>query len=119
MLCEDRPSHVVITQTIESLADTRNILDETFFVEFLPLLGNNIHANANSYKFVVKLAEKFSNDLVGPLKTPPGKFRTRYFRQDSPFRSCLFKLRLPDNRIKFISDYFIIDIINFMVRVYF
>ncbi|KAM8708996.1 hypothetical protein ACLKA7_015893 [Drosophila subpalustris] len=118
MLSEDRPSHVLITQTIESLSDTRNTLDENFFVEFLPLLGNNIHTKDNSYKFVVKLAEKYSNDLVGPLKTPPGKFQsgihTKYFRQESPFRSCLFKLRLPDNRIKFVSDFFIVDIVNFM-----
>ncbi|XP_062132086.1 otoferlin [Drosophila sulfurigaster albostrigata] len=118
MLSEDRPSHVLITKTIDSFTDTRNTADENFFVEFLPLLGNNIHTSSNSYKFVVKLAEKSSNDLVGTLKTPPGKFRTamqtKCFRQDSPFRSCLFKLRLPDNRLKFVSDFLIIDIINFM-----
>lgn len=114
---EGHPTHVLIT---ESVSPPANWSDQSFVVEFLPILGDHIPSSSHQYKFVVQLAEFCSNELEGPLTTPSGKFhshlQTKSFRQESPYQSCLFRIHLPDNRIKFEADFFMIDIANYMVR---
>lgn len=115
-LAEGQPTHVLISQSVPA---PTNWTDKPFIVEFLPILGDQIHSTASQYKFMVKLAENVSNVLEGPLKTPLGKFHsmmhTKCFRQESPFHSCLLDVNLPDNRIKFEADFFMIDIVNYIV----
>ncbi|XP_030572579.1 fer-1-like protein 6 isoform X1 [Drosophila novamexicana] len=114
-LAEGQPTHVLISQSVPA---PTNWTDKPFIVEFLPILGDQIHSTASQYKFMVKLAENVSNVLEGPLKTPLGKFHsmmhTKCFRQESPFHSCLLDVNLPDNRIKFEADFFMIDIVNYI-----
>ncbi|SPP77350.1 fer-1-like protein 6 [Drosophila guanche] len=117
-VAEERPSHVILSEDIHGLDESRFWKEEIFMVEFLPLLGDHIQSSASSYKISMKLAENTSTVVEGPLKTPAGKFRSamhsKSFRQDAPYRSCILRARLPDNRDKYESDYFMIDLIGFM-----
>ncbi|XP_026848839.1 otoferlin [Drosophila persimilis] len=117
-VAEERPSHVILAEDVHGLDESPFWKEEVFMVEFLPLLGDHIQSSASSYKISMKLAENTSTILEGPLKTPSGKFRSamhsKSFRQDAPYRSCLLRARLPDNRDKYESDYFMIDLVDFM-----
>ncbi|XP_046868109.1 uncharacterized protein LOC6638750 isoform X4 [Drosophila willistoni] len=117
-MAEEQPSHVLITQSIAGLDESRYWRDDIFLIEFLPLMGDHIHTNANNYKLSVSLAEHTSNIVEGQLKTPMGKFHTtihtKYFRQEAPYPSCLFRVRLPNHRSKYDSDYFMTDLVNYM-----
>ncbi|XP_017954999.1 fer-1-like protein 6 [Drosophila navojoa] len=112
-LQEGHPTHVLIN---ESVSPPGNWSDQSFVVEFLPILGDYIPSNSQQYKFAVQLAEFYSNELEGPLTTPSGKLRSQMksFRREAPYQSCLFRVHLPDNRIKFEADFFMIDIANYM-----
>ncbi|XP_022212778.2 otoferlin [Drosophila obscura] len=117
-VAEERPSHVILCEDIHGLDESPFWREDVFMVEFLPLLGDHVLTGASSYKISMKLAENTSTVLEGPLQTPAGKFRSamhsKSFRQDAPYRSCLLRARLPDNRDKYESDYFMIDLIGFM-----
>ncbi|XP_030384983.1 fer-1-like protein 6 isoform X1 [Scaptodrosophila lebanonensis] len=116
-LKDEKPTHVLIAQNTHGMDESRYWHDDIYQVEFLPLLGNHIHSNASNYKIQVKLAEHSSNTIEGQLRIPPGKFSkldTKYFRQDAPYHSCMLRARMPDNRAKFESDYFMADTATYM-----
>ncbi|XP_032599154.1 myoferlin isoform X1 [Drosophila grimshawi] len=114
-LAEGQPTHVLITQATVA---PESWLDESFMVEFLPIIGDYITTNATQYKMAVQLAESTSNVVDGPLKTPTGNFhsvlQTKCFRQETPFHACLSRVSLPDNRIKFEADFHMMEIVNYM-----
>lgn len=118
-LQEPTPSHKLTSRTVSGLDESRFWHDEIYLVEFLPLLGHHIQTPGSSYKIYAKLAEHSSNVLEGQLKTPTGRFRStmhsKSFRREAPFRSCIFRARLPDNRAKYESDFFMLEITNYMV----
>ncbi|XP_033149587.1 otoferlin [Drosophila busckii] len=118
VISHDHPSHVLISQPIAGLEDSRYWADENFLVEFLPILGDHIISSASHYKFTIKLAENTSNVLEGTLRSPVGKFHslmhTKCFRQETPFRSCLLRARLADTRHKYESDFFLLELTNYM-----
>ncbi|KMY98500.1 uncharacterized protein Dsimw501_GD12956, isoform C [Drosophila simulans] len=74
--------------------------------------------NGTAYKISARLAEHSSNVLEGQLRTPLDRFRSamnsKSFRREAPFQSCMFRVRLPDNRAKYESDFFMLDIVNYM-----
>ncbi|KAH8301129.1 hypothetical protein KR018_003081 [Drosophila ironensis] len=115
---ESVPGHKLNFKTLPGLDESRFWHDEIFLVEFLPVLGHHIQAPASSYKIYARLAEHSSNVLEGPLRPPTGRFRStihsRCFRQEYPLRSCMFRVRLPDNRAKYESDFFIMEMAIFM-----
>ncbi|XP_070136195.1 otoferlin isoform X2 [Drosophila bipectinata] len=117
-LHEPQPSHKLSSKTVSGLDESRFWHDEVYLVEFLPLMGHHIQTPATSYKIYAKLAEQCSNALEGQLRTPNGRFRTnmhsKSFRREVPYRSCTFRARLPDNRAKYESDFFMLDITNYM-----
>ncbi|KAH8319290.1 hypothetical protein KR067_002918 [Drosophila pandora] len=117
-LQEPTPSHKLTSRTVSGLDESRFWHDEIYLVEFLPLMGHHIQTPASSYKIYAKLAEHSSNVLEGQLRTPTGRFRTnmhsKSFRREVPFRSCTFRARLPDNRAKYESDFFMLEITNYM-----
>ncbi|XP_020816965.1 otoferlin isoform X2 [Drosophila serrata] len=118
MLVEAQPSHVLSSKTLVGLDESRYWHDEVYLVEFLPLMGQHIQTSENEYKISAWLAEHSSNVLKGQLRTPSGRFisalHSKSFRRQTPFRSCMFRVRLPDNRAKYESDFFMLGVINFM-----
>jgi len=119
MLKDAQPSHTLSSKTVPGLDETRFWHDDVYLVEFLPLLGHHIQTTATAYKISARLAEHSSNVLEGVLRTPLDRFRSainsKSFRLEAPFRSCMFRVRLPDNRAKYESDFFMLDIVNYMV----
>lgn len=120
VLVNKESSKVMVNLPIEGLKDTLTTTDKSFVIEFLPLLGSHILSSANNYKIEVKLATGTSNELVGALHNVLGNSsttsRSKYFRQDSPFNSCILEVNMPDVRLKLTSDFFIAEVINYMVR---
>uniref|UniRef100_A0A6P4FPE4 Otoferlin isoform X2 n=1 Tax=Drosophila rhopaloa TaxID=1041015 RepID=A0A6P4FPE4_DRORH len=118
ILKESQPTHTLASKTVPGLDETRFWHDEVYLVEFLPLMGQHIHTTATAYKISARLAEHSSNVVEGLLRTPLGRsqsaIHSRSFRRESPFRSCMFRVRLPDNRAKYESDFFMLDIANYM-----
>ncbi|XP_037719293.1 otoferlin isoform X3 [Drosophila subpulchrella] len=118
MLKDAQPSHTLSSKTVPGLDETRFWHDDVYLVEFLPLLGHQIQTSATAYKISARLAEHSSNVLEGVLRTPLDRFRSamnsKSFRREAPFRSCMFRVRLPDNRAKYESDFFMLDIVNYM-----
>lgn len=119
MLTDTPPSHKLSSKTVPGLDESRFWQDEVYLVEFLPLMGHHIQTSGNEYKISAWLAEHSSNVLEGQLRTPSGRFLTalhaKSFRREAPFRSCMFRVRLPDNRAKYESDFFMLEMINYMV----
>ncbi|KAH8378844.1 hypothetical protein KR009_001725 [Drosophila setifemur] len=117
-LMEPQPNHNLSSKTVPGLDETRFWHDDIFLVEFLPVMGYHIQTPATTYKISARLAEHSSNILEGHLKTPSGRFRSaihsKTFRREIPLRSCMFRVRLPDNRAKYESDFFMLDIANYM-----
>ncbi|KAH8286002.1 hypothetical protein KR054_000777 [Drosophila jambulina] len=118
MLAEAQPSHALSSKTLVGLDESRYWHDEVYLVEFLPLMGHHIQTSENEYKISAWLAEHGSNVLEGNLRTPSGRFQSAFhsksFRRKAPFRSCMFRVRLPDNRAKYESDFFMLNVVNFM-----
>ncbi|KAH8364737.1 hypothetical protein KR084_010757 [Drosophila pseudotakahashii] len=118
MLKDVQPSHTLSSKTVPGLDETRFWHDDVYLVEFLPLLGQHLQTSASAYKISARLAEHSSNVLEGSLRAPLDRFRSainsKSFRRDAPFRSCMFRVRLPDNRAKYESDFFMLDIANYM-----
>lgn len=120
VLVDKESSHTMVSLPIEPAKETAGTSDKAFVVEFLPLFGSHILTSAFDYKIEVKLGTMTSNELVGTLNQMSGNSRTatrsKHFRQESPFNSCILEVQLPDVRLKFTSDFFIAEVINFMVR---
>lgn len=120
VLLNKESSKVMVNSPIEGLKDTLTTTDKSFVIEFLPLLGSHILTSANNFKIEVKVATGTSNELVGPLQNISGNSstatRSKYFRQDSPFNSCILEVNMPDVRLKLTSDFFVAEVINYMVR---
>ncbi|KAH8235116.1 hypothetical protein KR032_008840 [Drosophila birchii] len=118
MLTDAQPSHTLSSKTLVGLDESRYWHDEVYLVEFLPLMGHHIQTSENGYTISAWLAEHSSNVLEGQLKTPSGRFlaslHSKSFRRRAPFRSCMFRVRLPDNRAKYESDFFMLGVVNFM-----
>ncbi|KAH8257038.1 hypothetical protein KR038_001739 [Drosophila bunnanda] len=118
MLVEAQPSHALASKTLVGLDESRYWHDEVYLVEFLPLMGHHIQTSEHEYKISAWLAEHTSNVLKGQLRTPSGRFlsalRSKSFRRETPFRSCMFRVRLPDYRAKYESDFFMLGVVNFM-----
>ncbi|XP_017071773.1 otoferlin [Drosophila eugracilis] len=118
MLTDSQPTHTLASKTVPGLDESRFWHDDIYLVEFLPLMGHHIQATASAYKISARLAEHSSNVLEGVLRTSMDRFRStmhsKSFRRETPFRSCMFRVRLPDNRAKYESDFFMLDIVNYM-----
>lgn len=120
MLVDKESSKVMVNLPIEAPKETLTTADKSFVIEFLPLFGSHLLTSANNYKIEIKLATGTSNELVGALhhasENSSAASRSKYFRQDSPFNSCILEVNLPDVRLKLTSDFFVAEVINYMVR---
>ncbi|EDV50618.2 uncharacterized protein Dere_GG15053, isoform C [Drosophila erecta] len=118
MLTDSQPTHTLSSKTVPGLDETRFWHDDVYLIEFLPLMGHHILTSGSAYKISARLAEHSSNVLEGQLRAPLDRFRStmnsKSFRREAPFRSCLFRVRLPDNRAKYESDFFMLDVVNYM-----
>ncbi|XP_055841993.1 otoferlin [Episyrphus balteatus] len=89
--------------------------DENFFVEFLVWQGEFIHANASNMKILFKLGEFTSDNVECFLKNYHGPSTSlKHFTQSPPYKAIHIKCSLPDNRLKYECDNFMITLFEQM-----
>uniref|UniRef100_A0A1A9WPX1 C2 domain-containing protein n=1 Tax=Glossina brevipalpis TaxID=37001 RepID=A0A1A9WPX1_9MUSC len=115
------PVREVRISNVPQLDEKRYWVEEHFLVEFLALQGDFLHAcNASNCKISVKLAEHQSNFIECYLKSYDLKnnnnpsFNLKCFRNETPYKAITLRAYLPDNRIKYASDIFLQELVDFV-----
>uniref|UniRef100_A0A1B0G2Q0 C2 domain-containing protein n=1 Tax=Glossina morsitans morsitans TaxID=37546 RepID=A0A1B0G2Q0_GLOMM len=115
------PVREIRITNVPQLDEKRYWVEEHFLVEFLALQGDFLHAcNASNCKISVRLAEHQSNFIECYLKSYEFKknqnlsFNLKCFRNETPYKAITLRVYLPDNRIKYTSDIFLQELVDFV-----